>query len=354
MIPRNARKILVINLRYIGDTLWMLPFLKNLRMNIPDAEISALVNKGGEVFLRLMPGMSDVIAFDRQEMKGRLGFLKFIRFLSRIRQRGFDVVFVLSNSDRPTVISLATGAKVRIGFEGDSWWRSSLLTERLRWDAEKNPHLIEYQLQALTDAGLRIFDRTLTLDVPEDEIKGIIRRFNILKQTDKRSILVHPGARTRFRQWGTEKFAGVMNAFSDTHRIFLIGGPQEGGVVQDVLRRLKRAPDIVSTELSLLEFAALSRLSDLFLGNDSAPIHIAAAAGTCVIGIYGPTLSKHCGPWTEKKALFDISTLPCRLCRQDVCTNEEEKACMNEVTPEMVINRIREVFDAQFSESPDS
>jgi len=338
----SARKILIINLRYIGDTVWMYPFIRNLKMNLPHAEISALVNRGGEIFLDLLPDISEVIVFDRKAMKGEKGYLSFTKFLWEVRKKRFDAVFILSNSDRPTIIGFTSGAKMRIGFESDNWWRRFLLTKRSGWDADRNPHMIEYYLQALTDSGLTVYDRTLTINIPESVIKVVQAKFGISKAEGRKSVIVHPGARTRLRQWGSERFAEVIDAVSGECRVFLTGGPDERDIVQDVLKRVKKAPDIVTTDLSLLEFAALCSLSDLFVGNDSAPIHVAAATGLFVIGIYGPTLSKHCGPWTEKRALFDLSTLPCRQCRQDVCINEEEQACLKVITPAMIVDMLRE------------
>ena len=112
---RNAERILVINLRYIGDTIWMYPFLKNLKLNFPRAEITALVNEGGEIFLKLLPDVSEVITMRRKEIKGRFGFIRFVRFLMEIRRKKFDTVFILSSSDRPTIIGFVSGAKNRIG-----------------------------------------------------------------------------------------------------------------------------------------------------------------------------------------------------------------------------------------------
>jgi len=341
---RQPQKILVINLKYIGDTIWMRPFLENLRLNLPQAEITAMVNKGGEVFLHLMPGVSEVIAVDRREIKGRFGRVKFIRFLKEIRKKGFDTVFLLSNSDRPTIIGYASGAKKRIGFKSDSWWRGLLLTDELRWDEARNPHMIEYHLQMLTDTGFRIYDRTLNLDPPEDEIRRIAERFTVLRHGEKKSILVHPGARTRFRQWDPRKFAEVINCLSSSCRIFLVGGPGEKVILQKIMKGLERPPDILATDLGLLEFSALCKLSNVFVGNDSAPIHIAAAAGVFVIGVYGPTFSNYCGPWTDRRALLDVSTLACRPCRQEVCKTSPEKACMADITSAMVIDKVREVL----------
>jgi len=340
---KDAKKILVINLRYIGDTIWMYPFLRNLKLNFPRAEITALVIEGGEIFLKLLPDVSEVIAFQRKEIKGRFGIIRFIRFLMEIRRKKFDTAFILSNSDRPTIIGFISGAPVRVGFRHDSWWRAYLLTDKFLWDYEKNTHMIEYYLQALTDTGLKIFDRSLTIDVPESAIRGITERFPILKRKSKKAVIVHPGSRTEIRQWGAARFAEVINALGEDYNVFLIGGPQEGHVVQDVLKRLKKTPEIVSNELSLMEFAALCKFGDLFIGNDSAPIHIAAATGLFVIGIYGPTFSKYCGPWTEKKILFDMSTLSCRMCDQDVCLNQERQACLNIIKPQMIIETVKKV-----------
>ncbi|MDH5201990.1 MAG: glycosyltransferase family 9 protein [Nitrospirota bacterium] len=331
-------------MRYIGDAIWMYPFIKNLKLNLPDAHISALVNKGAEVFLELMPELSEVIAFEREKMKGNKGVFKFIHFLKEVCKRNFDTVFVLSNSDRPTIIGFVSGAKTRIGFKSDNWWRGFLLTDRFQWNDDKNPHMIEYYLQALTDSGLKIYDKRLTFDVPDSAIKGITERFSLLKTRDKKTIIVHPGTRTELRQWGVENFAEVINSVAEQYRIFLIGGPHEDTVIQAILNRLKRSPDIVSTDLSLMEFAALCKFSDLFVGNDSAPIHIAAATGVFVIGIYGPTLSKYCSPWTDKRVLFDLSTVPCRMCRQDKCIYPEKQACLTIVTPKMVIDKIDEIL----------
>ena len=342
---KNSKKILVINLRYIGDTIWMYPFIKNLKLNLPNAKLSALVNEGGEVFLELMPELSEVIAFERKKIKGKGGFFKFVGFLKEIRNKKFETVFILTNSDRPTIIGFASGAKTRIGFKSDSWWRGFLLTEKFRWDDNKNPHMIEYYLQSLTGAGLKIYDRRLAIDVPDSVIKRVNEKFSVLKTGDKKSVLVHPGARTELRQWETGKFAEVINSIVERHRVFLIGGPNEGDIIQDILNKLKKPPDIVSTDLDLLEFAALCKLSDLFVGNDSAPIHIAAATGLFVIGIYGPTLSKYCGPWTDRRILFDMSRMSCRPCKQDRCVNQEKQACLNIITPKMIVDKIDEVFD---------
>ncbi len=341
----TSKNIAVIDLRYIGDCLFLIPLIKNLKANLSDVKITAIVNEGGDSLLRLIPEVHDVIAVKRKEIKSRWGVIKFLRLLKDIRKKNFDTAIVIPHSDRPTIIALASGAKIRIGYLSDSWWRNRLLTYKLNHDSKNNPHLIEYNLQILTDLGLKIYDRQLRINIPEEYLSAILQRYPILKTKEKKSIVIHPGARGFLRQWGADNFAVLINAFSKNYRIYLLGGPSEDNIIREIQQKLIRQPDIISTELSLIEFAALCSFCDLFIGNDSAPIHIAAATGIFVVGLYGPTLPKFCRPWTERSLLFDISTLPCRMCEQDKCLASQIKACINEIKPEQVIEGVRSILE---------
>ncbi len=338
------KNILVIDLRYIGDCLFLIPLIRNLKLNLPNARISVLVNDGGDILLRLVPEIYEVIAVKRKEIKARFGVFKFLKLLNDLRKRNFDTVIVVPHSDRPTIAAFASRARTRIGFASESWWRNALLTHKLRYDSDKKFHLIEYNLQILKNLGLYIYDTELSLKIPNSHIEAIKAKFPTLIERDKRAILVHPGARGYLRQWGANNFAEVINAFSNKYKIFIIGGPSEDEIIKDILDKLVRSPDIVTTELNLIEFASLCYLSDLFIGNDSAPIHIAAATGIFVIGLYGPTMPQFCRPWTDKGLFFDISRLPCRQCEQDVCLSQTVKACMEEIKPDQVIEGAKVVL----------
>ena len=337
----DAKNILVINLRYIGDTVWMYPFIRNLKLGIPEAQITALVNEGGDL-LKLMDEVSGVIAVPRKELKGKGGIKRYVKLLAEVRARKFDTVFVLSNNDRSTFVAFASGAKRRIGYLSGSRFRSSMLTHKSRWSAKDGPHMIRYYLQLLTDYGIEIKDKTLKIPVPSRLREEMRKRFSITGE--RKTVVVHPGSRLPLRQWGADNFAKVIDGLSGSYRIILAGGPADREIVDEVAKRLKRPPDAVTTDTTLVEFAALCSLTDIFIGNDSAPIHIAAGAGAFVVGIYGPTIAAHCGPWTDKKLIFDDETVPCKLCRQERCTGEDFKACFKEITPEVVLKKLSEVL----------
>jgi heptosyltransferase-3 len=321
----------------------MYPFILNLKLNLPDADITALINAGGESLLELMPELSEVITIHRKSIKGVGGLTTSLKLLSLLRAKKFDTVFILSNSDRATFIGLASGAKQRIGFVSDSWFRGLLLTKKSKWDRIKTPHFVEYNLQLLTDNGLTIYDPGIVLPLPAGLSAGLKKRFSIT--TGRKTVIVHPGTRGPLRNWGAANFIKVINELSDRYAIFLAGGPSEQEILDEILKGLNRKPEIITTDLNLVEFSALCSICDLFIGNDSAPIHMAAATGIYVIGIYGPTLAKHCSPWTDKKIIFDDETIPCRLCDQKQCYSDIFQECFAAIKPEMIIEKAKEILE---------
>jgi len=340
----NSKHILVIKLRYLGDSIWMLPFVENLKQNLPCVRLSVLVNKGTEAFFYNCLSVDNVIPFPRKEVKNGLrGVIRFLSLLRGIRRLKPDVVIELTDADRPAIIGLLSGAKIRIGYNNENRWRNRLYTHIVK-SRINIKHMVEYHLDVLRELGMRIFDDSIKVHVDGVTFQSLREKIpSVFHEDGRKKVLVHPGARNPLRQWDAEKFAYLCDALSDTCRTFLIAGPDEGAILKEVLRYMKTQPEICLNNLSLYEFAALCELCDIFIGNDSGPIHIASAK-TFTIGIYGPNLPELAGPWTQKKLIFDPGPLPCRPCRQDRCSNIESKACISRIKPEEVVEKIKEIL----------
>ncbi|MDP2278048.1 MAG: glycosyltransferase family 9 protein, partial [Nitrospirota bacterium] len=331
----NIEHILVINLKYLGDSIWMLPFVENLKANMPDVKLSVLVNKGTEAFFYNCPAVDNVIPFPRNDIKNHwLGGMKFISFIRNLRKLKPDMVIDLTESDRAIILSYCSGAKIRISYKNEKSWRQWLLTHNVH-SKIYSKHMVDYYLDVLRESGLKIYDDKIKINLPEDAFYSLKNKFPTVFGYDmtKKKVIVHPGSRNALRQWGTEKFAYLCDALSEKCRIFLVSGPAEDAILNEVRKYMKTEPEICSSELNLYEFAALCELSDMFIGNDSGPIHIASAK-TFTVGIYGPTLPEFVSPWTDRKLIFDCGSLPCRPCRQDKCLNAEFKACLKMIRPE--------------------
>lgn len=338
-----GRRILVIKLRYIGDSLWTLPFLANLADNVPGAEIAVLVPRGAEGFFRRLPHVHRLFSYTGPGRNAGIssvpGFLSLVRDL---RRYGPDTVIDLTDSDRPALLAYLSGARLRITYTPYDKPRNLLFTHVVR--PPRGCHMLGYHLDFLRSLGLRVFDERILLPADPDATERLLGRIPALGGTDGRKrIVVHPGARVPLREWGAEKFARLIDSLGKRYRVFLVAGPGEDGVLQEVARQLHVHVDVCPTDLGVDEFAALCGEVDLFVGNDSGPIHIAATR-TFVVGMYGPNTDELAGPWTEDKRVFGVEGLSCRPCDQKKCVNPEYKACLERISPEEVAAAIRDIF----------
>jgi ADP-heptose:LPS heptosyltransferase len=345
-ILSNCRNILIIKLRYLGDSIWMLPFVDNLKRNMPHARLTVLVNEGTETFFKTSPSVTNIMTFPRREIKRRpLGVIKLHAFMKELRRLKPDAVIEMTDADRPAIIGLLSGAKIRIGYDNEKRWRRRLYTHIIQSRIDVK-HMVDYHLDILRELGLKVYDDAIKIPLDGTCFQSLNKKYPSLLDDDKRrKVIVHPGARNALRQWGADNFASICDTLSTSCRVFLVVGPNERKIADSVLKRMKSRPEICASDLNLFEFAALCELSDIFIGNDSGPIHIASAK-TFTVGIYGPTLAKLAGPWTKKKLIFESPPLHCRPCRQEVCHNAEFRACLNSITPERVAKGIQKVLSA--------
>jgi ADP-heptose:LPS heptosyltransferase len=348
---RKSRHILVIKLRYLGDSVWMLPFVENLKRNLPHVKVSVLVNKGTESFFYQCPAVDGVFPFPRNEVKGGFkGLFRFAAFMWKIRKEKPDTVIDLTDGDRAAVMGFLSGARVRILYTHMRSWHNWLFTHIVRPQVVR--HMLGYHLDFLQHMGLQLFDATVRIRTGKQAIHALSEKLPSLLQDDQRKkVVLHIGARTPLRQWGTGRFARLCDLLTHDYRVFLTAGPGEQQMLDEVLAQMQTRPEFCSSHLGLEEFAALCELSDIFVGNDSGPIHIASAK-TFVVGIYGPTNNELAGPWTNNKVIFEVDSLECRPCTQEGCSNQAFKACLNLIIPEEVAAKVREVLERRVT-SPD-
>jgi heptosyltransferase III len=280
--------ILVIILRYIGDTLLMTPVVTALRDAHPGAKISVLVFKGTEDVVRYNSQIDEVIVFQ----KG--GPSQMYRFWRGLRGRRFDCVIDLTDSDRAAIASYATGAPVRVGFNVEQLWRGRLYTHALTGPVA-GVHRISRNMAALAAIGQ---DARETLPIlrtsPVEERQADELLEGLGSASQQRSqplVLVQPGARYGPKAWPEARFAELIDRLARQSgcRIVVGASPSERPLAEAIvaLTRGPVAPQIVCAPLAV--YIALLKNCDLFIGNDSGPMHLAAAHGTAVVALFGPS-----------------------------------------------------------------
>lgn len=308
-------RILVIKLRYLGDVLISTPILASLREAFPGTFLSMLVNPGTQSMVAENPHVDEVLVVERSPSP-----LRQLRFVRALRRRRFDVVIDLTDADRSAILSRITGAPIRVGFNREGRWRGTLYTHVVPVRQQPIP-MIRQHLMALETLGMRAVESAPVLRVrPEDETAAAATLARVGIERDEPFVAVHPGARWWFKGWPAERFAGLIDYVQDKLgvKVVLLGGDQERGIADAILRQSGSVVRSLVSQLELLELAALVGRAVLFVGNDNGPMHIAAAMGTPVVALFGPSDPRVWGPAGEGHAVI-YKGIDCRPCFPHGC-----------------------------------
>lgn len=340
----NVRKVLVIRLRSIGDTVLATPVLRALREFLPDAQIDILLEDWVAPLLEGSSAVDSVIPVSR-DRSGRLAAA------FRLRKAGYDLVINLHGGTTSTFLTRATGARYRVGSAGYQY--SFLYNLKLGSAAEfwgrPGTHSAEQQLALAGFIGVPV-RQIPPLELPEDPVADL-KIGKRLKEfgpgpSGSQVALLHPAAAFATKQWETEKFARIAENLG--RRGFFpiaVGTPSE----QPVLEALSASSDVpVGTfcDLSLPEITALARRASIFVGNDSGIAHIAAAAGTPPVVIFGSSNRVHWRPWTEGPSAMVFREFDCQPCPGYKCSEFGRPRCILEVPVDAVAAAIDDVLES--------
>jgi heptosyltransferase-3 len=157
----------------------------------------------------------------------------------------------------------------------------------------------------------------------------------------------HPASRWRFKCWPADRAAALIDALAgDGHTVVLAAAPSapELELLRAILAACRSAPIDLSGKLSLKALAALTARAKLFLGVDSAPMHIAAAMGTPVVALFGPSGDVEWGPWRVRSRVVASDAHPCRPCGNDGCGGGKVSECLTTLPVERVHAAARELL----------
>jgi ADP-heptose:LPS heptosyltransferase len=366
----KVRRVLVVRLRSIGDTVLATPSLIALKRFLPQARVDILLEDWVAPLLEGFEHVDEVVAVGR-------GTKERLRTAWKLRRTGYDVVFNLHGGTTSTFFTRATGARHRVGYSDFQY--SFLYNHRLSSSSDfwgtLVTHSAEQQLALLGHVGVPVDDRPRSsLTVSDEALHSVEVRFEGVKQsrelleyeyadgTFHRTVgapgeaatngdvlsnfaLIHPAAAFATKQWAPENFARVAEylAARGIKRVAIAAKNESG-----VLRRLteaSRVPVLTLDNLSLPEITALVSRAKLFVGNDSGIAHIAAAVGTPTAVIFGSSNRNHWRPWTDAPNEIVFEEFACQPCAGYECTEFGEPNCILSVRPEKVITTVDRLLD---------
>jgi heptosyltransferase-2 len=298
--PREPRRILVIKLVGLGDTVLMLTPLRKLRDAFPGAEVHALVTPLSTGILEGQPQLDSLIVHDvLARDRGPAGF---VRLLRRLKGHDFDCVIDFEQHFQMTaIISYLTRAPMRIGLHYTGNPRRHLLTDPVFLDPDR--HMVDTYMELLRPLGLPV-EPTKALEpiYVDDADDREVERWLDRHRGHPRAPLVgiHPGSgiRATARRWPKDRFAEIVKRISTEFGadVILTGSESEAGLVDEILRISATPAHSGAGRFTIKETAALMRKCDLFISNDTGPMHMAAAMGTATIGLFGPNVPSRYAP----------------------------------------------------------
>ena len=345
---QNVREIAVFKMRNIGDVLMITPALRSLRETFPKARITVVVNSGTEAMLAGNPHIDDIIVYTREEGEGRPGILARVakewQFLRELRRRRFDLTIGFTDGDRVAWSSFFSGARYRLGKSHFKRRRSrfgKLIYNRLYnmpAPLGLSPmHEVKKHFVIMEGGGLELRSSQpgpLCLIVPEETRAWA--RAQTEAFGDGPVVHVHPVSRWLWKCWRNDWMAEVIDSLQTERgaHVIVTTGPaaRERKRAQEIVSLCRTRPIFHDGNLSLTQIAALSAEADVFLGVDTAPMHMAAAVGTPVIALFGPTMPHVWGPWTEEKCVL-FHGCPCNERKTRTCDWTKVRACLSAITP---------------------
>jgi lipopolysaccharide heptosyltransferase I len=325
-------RICIIKPSSLGDIAHSLPILPALRRLFPRAEIAWVVNRPFRDLLEGHPDLDRVIAHDRG---GRSlsagGVLRASRLLARLRAEQFDVVLDLQGLLRSGLMAAATRAAVRVGpadaREGATWFYSHTV------DASRTRlHAVYRVLRVAAALGLEDAEPCFRLPVREGDRRWAAEA---LAEVPRPRLILNLGARWLTKRWPPEHFAEVARRAVARlgASLVTVGSAEDRELVARFRRIVGPLPVLdLSGRTSLIQLASLAQEADLFLSNDTGPLHLAAAAGAKVVGIYTCTDPLLTGPFGPGAAVVR-SCVWCAPSFRRTCGRME---CLAELSPDRV------------------
>jgi heptosyltransferase I len=301
-------RFLIVRLSSIGDIVHALPAVAALGEAFPGAEISWAIEKRYAMLLDGNPFVRRVIALDTLGWRSRLVSIdtlgEVVRSVHALREVHFDAAIDFQGLIKSGFIAWMSDSQKRLGF-AENWLREpaagAFYTDRV--SPRDRRHVIEMNLALVERLGAAALPpRHWRFPLPCSACHEQVVRERLAVLGVEEFIIINPGGGWISKRWSPGNYAELLHLIERDHRelgwrVLLTGSPDEEALIQEILERSgsKQAMYFAST---LAQFVALAHRAKLFVGGDTGPLHLAAAVGTPIVALYGPTDRARNGPFS--------------------------------------------------------
>jgi heptosyltransferase-1 len=308
----NYRNILIIKPSALGDIVHALPAMASLRASFPQARINWLVRPGFAPLLDCVPGIDELILFDRTRMNGWLyrpeAWSSLRDFLTSLRHRQFDLVVDFQGLFRTGFFAFYTGCPQRYGMSIAREGAVIFYTHRVPHPSNTF-HLIDYYNRIVAETGGKTLCTDCRIIPPDSAVTSIRNKLAAGGLTDKPYAVLISGSAHQSKCWPTKRFSKIAEKFTRELNLSVVGaGNTSEHVLVEQLRQETSVPILnLAGQTDIPELIALLKNARLVLSNDTGPGHLAQALKTPTVLIFGHTNPLRVGPYqrTENVAAID-------------------------------------------------
>ena len=333
----DTGRIAIILPSWVGDSVMATPILRAIRQVFKKAHLVGIMRPGLAEILAGNPWLDETITCPMN------GFGSVWRTTKAIRSTIPDAVLLLPNSFRSALVARLSGARMRIGYNRDS--RGWLLTHPITVEksTEPTPMIGYYAHLVRASLGVDDIDLRMELFVTEAESSDADR---ILHDVKDPFVLLNPGGNKPSKRWPVERFAQLADYLASTYGMVpvLSGAPGEKDVLEAVMGRAsKQTPlvNLVDRGLNLGNLKAIIQRAALMITNDTGPRHIAAALGTPLITLFGPTDHR----WTTINCPYERIIVSQPFLPEEQVADQQPAACrINRISVSDVAAHVKELL----------
>ena len=334
--PEQVDRILIIRLAPLGETVLTTPVIRALRQHFQNAHIAYMVAPTREDLVSANPHLNEVITYQASVPK----------LIYQIARRKFQMAVVLQPTFRLVLHTFFARIPFRVGFETNAGGKKLLNLAAVNNTAQ---HETQRYLDVVRTLGIEVVD-----DEPEVFVDSVGTTWvdNFLENqrlNDGKPIIgLNPGAATAYRRWDAANFAALGNQLHKVYgaHIIITTGPQEGELANQVAGRMEHASVIVN-RVTPMQLAALLQRCDLYISNDTGPMHLSTAVKTPTVALFGASnLNQWAPPWDRhavvaRKACEFMKTLSSK-----EWDGHPERARENfeAITPDMVMATVEKLI----------
>ena len=351
MVSKDEMNILIVKLSAIGDVIHTLPALNAIRKRYPDARITWLVEEDAAPLVKGHTALDRVLVSKRKRwLKGIPGpscvnnMKEVYRFLKELRDTRYDLIIDFQGLLKSGILIALCRGRRKIGYgRGMEHMECSyvFLNERVP-PVDMDNHALMRGMMLLDAIGIPSNEMEYNLPVQDQDrtaLDALLMRHGI--RESGLLVAINPVAKWETKLWSDVKFAKLADSLIQQYAASVVftGGGEDRGTVQGIISAMEAKAANLAGETTLRTLAALYEKTGFLVSTDTGPMHIAAAMGTPVIALFGPTAPWRTGPFGPDHQVIRVGK-ECSPCFRRQCSTIR---CMEEISVEQVLDGVQKL-----------